>query len=130
MVCTGPEYVVKGCREMLYPGDRCFPRAEAGSGRERRAGWKEGKLKHTYTLRSEDGFRTEPFYNYGMIGASVAGTVVESGPESSRLSLSTDAEGESADSWDSCRYLTAEENRLQRTPGKREYVIPVFSYRT
>ena len=99
MVCTGPEYVVKGCREMLYPGDRAVFRGQrlAVAGKE---SWLEGgELRHTYTLRGEDGFRAEPFYNYGMIGASVAGTVVESSPESSRLSLGTDAEGEPADSW-------------------------------
>ena len=94
-----PEYVVKGCREMLYPGDRAVFRGQrlAVAGKE---SWLEGgELRHTYTLRGEDGFRAEPFYNYGMIGASVAGTVVESSPESSRLSLGTDAEGEPADSW-------------------------------
>ena len=47
--------------------------------------WLEGgELKHTYTLRS--GGETvlgQTVYNYGIIGASVAGTVVEAGPESS-----------------------------------------------
>ena len=101
MICTGPEYVLKDCGEMLYPGDRVIFRGQrlAVSGKESRL--EGGEVKTTYILRGEDGFRTEAIYNYRLIGASVAGTVLESGPEKSRLSLSTDAEGEPEDSWHS-----------------------------
>lgn len=85
----------------MYPGDRVIFHGQrlAVAGKESRLDG--GELKNTYILWGEDGFRTEPVYNYGMIGVSVSGTVLESGPEKSRMSLSTDAEGEPADSWHS-----------------------------
>ena len=101
MRCTGPEYVIKDCRDMLYPGDRVFFRGERLAVAAKESRLEGGELKNTYILRREDGFRTEAVYNYGLIGASVSGTVLESGPEKSRMSLSTDAEGEPADSWHS-----------------------------
>ncbi len=101
MRCTGPEYVIKDCRDMLYPGDRVFFRGERLAVAAKESRLEGGELKNTYILRREDGFRTEAMYNYGLIGASVSGTVLESGPEKSRMSLSTDAEGEPADSWHS-----------------------------
>ena len=75
MICTGPEYVLKDCGEMLYPGDRVIFRGQrlAVSGKESRL--EGGEVKTTYILRGEDGFRTEAIYNYRLIGASVAGTV-------------------------------------------------------
>ena len=130
MICTGPEYVVKGCREMLYPGDRAVFRGQrlAVAGKE---SWLEGgELRHTYTLRSEDGFQTESFYNYGMIGASVAGTVVGKQPgklpAAPRHRCGRGAGRQLAQP--SC-ILQRMRDRLQRTPGKRGYAIPVFPHR-
>lgn len=48
MQCTGPEYVIKDCRDMLYPGDRVFFRGErlAVSAKESRL--EGGELKNIY----------------------------------------------------------------------------------
>lgn len=100
-ICTGPEYVVKDCYQMLYPGKRVRFRGKSLAIAEKESRLEGGYLKNTYILRGEEGFQTAPIYNYGLIGASVEGRVVESGPEKSRLSLSTDTAGEPADSWHS-----------------------------
>ena len=100
-VCTGSEYVAKDCGLMLYPGDRVRFRGQYLAVAEKESRLEGGILKNTYTLRREDAFRTAQVCNYSLIGASIAGTVVESGPEKSRLALSTDGAGEEADSWHS-----------------------------
>ena len=100
-ICKGPEYVVKECGQMLYPGDRVRFRGQYLAVAEKESRLEGGVIKSTYTLRGEDGFETAPIYNYKLIGASIAGTVEESSPDKSRLKLCTDRAGEEADSWHS-----------------------------
>ena len=60
MICTGPEYVLKDRRGMLYPGDRVIFRGQrlAVAGEESRL--EGGKVKTTYLLRGEDGYSGRP----------------------------------------------------------------------
>ena len=100
-ICTGPEYMVKDCGRMLYPGDRVRFRGQYLAVAEKESRLEGGILKNMCTLRREDAFRTAQIYNYKLIGASIEGSVAESSPEKSRLNLSTDGAGEAADIWHS-----------------------------
>ena len=100
-LCTGPEYVIKDCLQTLYPGERVRFRGQFLAVADKESRLEGGLLKNTYTLRREDAFQTARIYNYQQIGASIVGTVTESSPDKSRLNLSTDGDGESADSWHS-----------------------------
>lgn len=100
-LCTGDEYIVSRIYETLYPGDRVGFRGQRLVVAEKESCLEGGMIKNTYLLREESGFQVERIKNHGLIGASVPGTVLESSPVMSRLRLSTDREGEAADSWHS-----------------------------
>ena len=100
-LCTGSEYVIKDCLQTLYPGERVRFRGQFLAVAEKESRLEGGLLKNTYILRREDAFQAARIYNYQQIGASIVGTVTESSSDKSRLSLSTDGDGESADSWHS-----------------------------
>ena len=85
----------------MYPGERVRFRGQFLAVAEKESRLEGGLLKNTYTLRREDAFQTARIYNYQQIGASIVGTVTESSPDKSRLNLSTDGDGETADSWHS-----------------------------
>ena len=96
---SGEEYCLEDQYETLYPGERVW-----FAGKRLVVASKEGELwkgvmKYRYILRPEGSSQVEEIRNDGMIGASIEGRVLESSPEASRLSLSTDLEGEAAESW-------------------------------